>query len=115
MDTQWNADELCTAIQQDTAESLSRAIRQIADRVRHHHRDIPDAAALVVEADLATAIGDLLHSFGRLIANRPAPSSKFDADRFEDLGLFHSEAAQLCRQLERLIGQRQTSTPKSDC
>ncbi len=111
MDTHWNTDELYTAIQQDTVESLTCAIRQLADRVRHDQRDIPDAAAVTVETDLATAIGDLLHSFGQLIAIRPAPSSKFDADRFEDLGQFHSEAAQLRRHLDRLIGQRPPSTP----
>jgi hypothetical protein len=111
VDAHWNTDELYTAIQQDTVESLTCAIRQLADRVRHHHLDIPDAAAATVETDLATAIRDLLHSFGRLIAIRPAPSSKFDADRFEDLGELHSEAAQLCRQLDRLIGQRPSSTP----
>lgn len=111
VDTHWNTDELYTAIQQDTVESLTCAIRQLADRVRHHRPDIPDAAAATVETDLATAIGDLLHSFGRLIALRPAPSSKFDADRFEDLGQFHNEAAQLRRQLDRLIGERPPSPP----
>ena len=66
---------------------------------------ISDAAARTAETDLAAAICDLLLSFGRLIATRPAQGSRFDADRFEDLGQFHNQAAQLCRQLDRLTGQ----------
>jgi hypothetical protein len=102
----WKTDDLCAAIQTDTAESLACVIRQLADRLRHHHREIPDAVISTVETDLAAAICDLLHSFGRLIATRPAPGSRFDADRFEDLGQFHNQSAQLCRQLDRLTGQR---------
>ena len=106
MNSQWNTNDLCAAIETDTAESLTCVIRQLADRLRHHHRDTSDAAADTVEADLAAAICDLLHSFGRLIATRPVQGSRFDADRFEDLGQFHHQAAQLCRQLDRLTGQR---------
>ncbi|MGH3558008.1 hypothetical protein [Mycobacterium sp.] len=106
MNSPWNADDLCAAIQADTAESLTGVIRQLADRLRRHHREIPDATASAVETDLAAAVCDLLHSFGRLIATRPVPGSRFDADRFEDLGQFHSQAAQLCRQLDRLTGQQ---------